>query len=271
MWDEERQRRYQQRMERRAIHRAERLRYSGPRHAIMGAVLLVVGIVFLLTNLGVIYPEDVHIYWPVILVAFGVAHAVLARDNGRRLGGGIIAVAGMVLLARNLGYIHGDIWQLLWPVFLIFLGVSFLLRAIKGGGYPWGPGGASSGISDIPGVPPISSSGANVLNEFTVFSGVRRRVDSQEFEGGEVSAIFGGVEIDLRGAATKKDEVVIELNAIFGGVEMRVPDTWDVSVRGAGIFGGYEDKTMPRRDPASGKRPLLVVTGSAVFGGVTVM
>ncbi len=269
MWDEERQRRYQERWERRAMRRAERMRYSGPRHAIAGAVLLVVGIVFLLSNLGVIYPEDVHTYWPVILVAFGVAHAVLARDAGRRLFGGIIAVAGMVVLAHNLGYIHGDIWQLLWPVFLIFLGASFLLRAIKGGGNPWGPGGRSSG--GMPGMPPVTSSGANVLNEFTVFGGVRRRVDSQEFEGGEVSAIFGGVEIDLRGAATKKDEVVIELNAIFGGVELRVPETWDVTVRGAGIFGGYEDKTMPRRDPASGKRPLLVITGSAVFGGVTVM
>jgi Cell wall-active antibiotics response 4TMS YvqF/Domain of unknown function (DUF5668) len=271
MWDEERQRRYQERWERRAAHRAERLRYPGPRHAIMGAVLLVVGIVFLLMNLGVFYPEDVHTYWPVILVAFGVAHAVLARDNGRRLGGGAIAVGGLVLLASNLGYIHGNVWQLLWPVFLIFLGASFLLRAIKGGGYPWGPGSPTDGTSPNPGLPPLSSGGANVLSEFTVFGGVRRRIDSQEFEGGEVSAIFGGVEIDLRGAATKKDEVVIELNAIFGGVEMRVPDTWEVTVRGAGIFGGYEDKTMPRRDPASGKRPLLVITGSAVFGGVTVM
>ena len=268
MWDEERQRRFQERWERRAMRRSERLRYSGPRHAIGGIVLLVVGIVFLLTNLGVIYPEDVHTYWPVILVAFGVAHAVLARDTGRRLFGGIVAGAGLVLLARNLGYIHVDIWQLLWPVFLIFLGASFLLRALRSG-HPWDSASKSP--------PPVASgdfeqrSGANVLNEFTVFGGVRRRVDSQEFEGGEVSAIFGGVEVDLRGAATKKDEVVIELNAIFGGVELRVPDTWDVTVRGAGIFGGYEDKTMPRRDPSSGKRPLLVITGSAVFGGVTVM
>jgi predicted membrane protein len=262
MWDEERQRRYQERWERRAARRAERLRYSGPRHAVAGIVLLVVGIVFLLTNLGVIYPEDVHTYWPVILVAFGVAHAILARDAGRRLFGGIVAVSGMVLLAHNLGYIHGDIWQLLWPVFLIFLGVSFLLRAIKGGRPP--------GASPL-GFPPVSSAGPNALNEYTVFGGVRRRIDSQEFEGGDVSAIFGGVEIDLRGAATKKDEVILELNAIFGGVELRVPDTWDVTVRGAGIFGGYEDKTMPRRDPASGKRPLLVITGSAIFGGVTVM
>ncbi len=178
------------------------------------------------------------------------------------LGGGAIAVGGMVLLASNLGYIHGNIWQLLWPVFVIFLGASFLLRALKGG--------PSLGLRQC-GPSPVSSASANVLSEYTVFGGVRRRIVSQEFEGGEVTAIFGGVEIDLRAAATKKDQIVIELNAIFGGVELMVPDTWDVSVRGAGILGGYEDKTMPRRDPASGKRPLLVITGSAVFGGVTVM
>jgi predicted membrane protein len=263
MWDEERQRRHREKWERHAQRRRERLQNPGPRHAILGIVLVAVGIVFLLTNLGVFYPEDVATYWPVILVAFGLANAFLARDTGRGLFGGIVALSGLVLLARNLGFIHGNVWQLLWPVFLIFMGVSFLLRALKGGANPDTP------VS--PGFPPVMSGGANVLNEFTVFGGVRRRVDSQEFEGGEVSAIFGGVEIDLRGASTKKDEVVIELNAIFGGVEMRVPDTWDVTVRGAGIFGGYEDKTMPRRDPASGKRPLLVITGSAVFGGVTVM
>src|SRR5580704_14013787 len=141
MWDEERQRRHQERWERHAMRRRQRMQNPGPRHAIMGAVLLVVGIVFLLTNLGVIYPEDVHTYWPVILVVFGIAHAVLARDNGRRLGGGAVALGGLVLLASNLGYIHGNIWQLLWPVFLIFMGISFLLRAIKGsGGQPWNAG-----------------------------------------------------------------------------------------------------------------------------------
>jgi hypothetical protein len=274
MWDEERQRRFQERWERRAARRGRRMQNPGARHAVAGIVLLVIGIVFLLTNLGVFYPEDVRTYWPLILVAFGVAHAVLRSGAGPRLWGGAIAASGLVLLAHNLGYIHGDIWQLLWPVFLIFMGVSFLVRAIRGG-HPWGPWGPFAGAPDGSppslGFPPFSSANPNVLNEVTVFGGVRRRIVSQEFEGGEVSAIFGGVEIDLRAAATKKDEVVIELNAIFGGVEMRVPDTWDVTVRGAGIFGGYEDKTMPRRDPASGKRPLLVITGSAVFGGVTVM
>jgi predicted membrane protein len=236
------------------MRRGQRMQNPGPRHAFMGLALLVVGVVFLLTNLGVFYPEDVRTYWPVILIPFGI---------------------GLVLLAHNLGYIHGNIWQLLWPVWLIFMGISFLLRAIKGsGGQPWNAGDF---LAPDPGAPPsgpasFPASSGNVLNEVTVFGGVRRRIVSQEFEGGEVSAIFGGVEIDLRQAATKKEEVIIQLNAVFGGVELMVPDTWDVEVRGAGIFGGYEDKTGPRREPPSGgKRPLLVITGEAVFGGVTVM
>ncbi len=245
----------------------------GPKHAFFGLALLLVGVVFLLTNLGVFYPEDVKIYWPVILVPLGIAQAVFRTGVTRRLWGGGIAIVGLVLLAHNLGYIHGNIWQLLWPVWLIFLGISFLLRALRGGGPPWS---SSTPPADDPsntqGFPPASTGAANVLNEVTVFGGVRRRIVSQEFEGGEVSAIFGGVEIDLRAAGTKKDEVVIEMNAIFGGVELMVPDTWDVAVRGAGIFGGYEDKTGPRREPPTGgKRPLLVITGDAVFGGVTVM
>jgi hypothetical protein len=81
----------------------------------------------------------------------------------------------------------------------------------------------------------------------------------------------GGVHLVRRAAGTKKDEIIIEMNGVFGGVELMVPDTWDVTVRGEAIFGGFEDKTIRRRDPQAGKRPHLVITGSAVFGGVTVM
>jgi hypothetical protein len=224
---------------------------------VMGGVIVLLGILFLLQNLGIIYVAYIWQYWPVILIAMGLSRAAGDRGINRRASGGLIAIVGLVFLARNLGYLHADVWQLFWPAILI------LVRGFARRGGPWSGGGPRMG-----GVSPASS---NVLDEHAVFGGIRRRIESQEFEGGEVNAIFGGVEIDLRSAATKKDEIVIELNAVFGGVELRVPDTWDVTVRGAGIFGGYEDKTMPRRDPPSGKRPRLVITGDAVFGGVTVM
>jgi predicted membrane protein len=103
-----------------------------------------------------------------------------------------------------------------------------------------------------------------------VFGGINRRIDSQDFEGGHLSSVFGGIEIDLRKANTKKEEIVIEANGVFGGIDLIVPETWKVTVRGSGIFGGFEDRTHPSPAAADEKRPHLVIVGSAVFGGVTV-
>ena len=65
-------------------------------------------------------------------------------------------------------------------------------------------------------------------------------------------------------------EVHLLTNALFGGIEIKVPDNWRVAVRGAGIFGGYDDKTLRRQSTLSPDSPLLVITGYAVFGGVEV-
>lgn len=131
-----------------------------------------------------------------------------------------------------------------------------LMRA--SGGWDWGPP-----------APSTTSGPANSLKESAVFGSIRRKIDSQEFEGGKIEAVFGGVRVDLRQAGTKLDEIFIRTDAVFGGVDLFVPETWRVTVRGDGVFGGFEDRTMAR--PATDtKSPHLVVTGSAVFGNVSV-
>jgi len=261
-----RQMRDEERARRRQTMQGWAVRRRHPNPLVPGIVLLILGTVFLLSNLGVFFgPFFWMDYWPVLVIVIGLLQAVLRRGVFHRLWGGWLMAIGGLFLAHNFGYIRGPIWALVWPMVLILLGIMFLLKGyLRQRGKLVGDGYAS-------GFPPTSSGTANVLNENAVFGGIQRRVDSQEFEGGEITAIFGGVHLDLRAAGTKKDEIIIEMNAIFGGVELLVPDTWDVTVRGEAIFGGYEDKTMPRRDPQTGKRPHLVITGSAVFGGVTVM
>ncbi len=119
----------------------------------------------------------------------------------------------------------------------------------------------------------VGDTSAKVVNEHVTFGGVRRKVQSQEFEGGSASATFGGIELDLREAASKQPEVTIAAFARFGGIEIRVPEAWDVTVSGAGIFGAFEDETnvetSAKRASVNGRTRLLV-TGEAVFGGVTV-
>lgn len=279
-WRTMRDQRRMQRMQWRAQRAAWRSQHPGHGHAVAGVVLLIVGLAFLLSNLGVLPIEEIRRYWPVILIVWGAGLALgyggrFGRGLGpgfgihRLLWGGMWMVTGGLLLLQNFGYIHGDVWQVIWPVMLIFLGISFLLRKRWQGLPPGGQGVSAGGLGSGPSSP--LGGGANSLDEATIFGGVNRRIDSQDFEGGRLSSVFGGIEIDLRKANTKKEEIVIEADAVFGGIELMVPEHWRVTVQGAGIFGGYEDQThsSPAASPDE-KRPHLIVTGSAVFGGVSI-
>jgi hypothetical protein len=65
------------------------------------------------------------------------------------------------------------------------------------------------------------------------------------------------------------DEARIHVDVIFGEAEVRVPETWNVVSRAAVVFGAVNDKTIhPRPDPNT-KTPRLVITGSVIFGAIT--
>ena len=102
--------------------------------------------------------------------------------------------------------------------------------------------------------------------EVAVFSGVDRRVTTQDFHGTGCTAIFGGCKIDLRDAQMRGGEAVLSTYAFFGGVEVRVPEDWEIVNRSVAIFGGVsENRRLPG---ASSKR--LIVEGAALFGGVAI-
>jgi predicted membrane protein len=103
-----------------------------------------------------------------------------------------------------------------------------------------------------------------------MFGGGDKRVDAQDLRGGEISAIFGGFEVDLRQAGLAGGQATIDVNVLFGGVDIQIPEHWTAEVRGASLFGGFSDETRPPRPDAPTPLPKLVVTGYAMFGGVTV-
>ena len=55
-----------------------------------------------------------------------------------------------------------------------------------------------------------------------------RVVRSQDFRGGEITAIMGGFGIDLRGAAIAGDSATIHIFTLWGGVDLKVPEEWNV-------------------------------------------
>ncbi len=46
----------------------------------------------------------------------------------------LLVIVGVVFLLENLGYISGNVWDVIWPLIVIIAGLSLLLRqgSIKG-------------------------------------------------------------------------------------------------------------------------------------------
>jgi len=274
-----RRQRWEAKMERRR-RRYSRMAYGRQNPfggIVIGLILAGIGVLLLLQNLGIPFFDEIWDYWPVILIVVGGSRLVSAWDTGGRIFGAIVMFVGAVFLLRNLGLLHGSVWAYFWPVMLIAIGFGLLARALEGN-RAWDlwtdsstsqTSGSAAGGTAASFQRPATYDLRNSFKEDHIFGGGKRRFETQEFEGGEALAVFGGIEIDLRKADTKRDTVVIEANAIFGGIEIRVPESWRVVMRGTGIFGGYSDETI---QPVGGdaKHPELIVTGAAVFGGVSI-
>jgi hypothetical protein len=125
-----------------------------------------------------------------------------------------------------------------------------------------------------------SETSAPRLDDVNIFWGRKRRIIAKNFVGGEVVAIFGGFEIDLREADILGSVAEIEVVTIFGGGEIRVPPNWEVVMENVGIFGGCDDRTRHPDFPIAGapapggsavpQPKRLIIKGVAIFGGLGV-
>jgi predicted membrane protein len=222
---------------------------------VAGAIIVAVGLVLLLDNMGIMHADHLWKFWPVILIAVGVGRIIECQRPAALIWGGMLCLIGGGFLLDNLNIISFG-FNMIWPVAVIAFGISMLLK--------------SADRVKVAGVDGLAGGAEPTLSLYAVFGGGRRRVTTDNFQGGEVLAIFGGYHIDLRGAQIPSGRAVLDINSIFGGVELIVPENWRIAVRGIGIFGAFEDKTIPPRPDVGVVLPELVVTGSAIFGGATV-
>lgn len=226
----------------------------GPRisgRAIAGGVLIVLGLLFTLDNMGVLDVGGFWRFWPLILIVIGLLKVLQPREDGQRAFGVALIAVGIFLQLQMLAFLNWS-FRDVWPVLLIVLGGLLVWRAV--------------GRGKAPGFKPSSASD---LSEMAFMGGVNRVVVSQEFRGGEVTAVMGGVEVDLRQAAIADGPAVIDVFALWGGIEIRVPQEWIVDVKGIPIMGGFENTTHPSvTDPALAQK--LVVRGTAIMGGVEI-
>lgn len=218
---------------------------------ILGLLIVAFGVILTADNLGYADAGDLLRYWPLLLVAFGLARVLRSDCTSGRASGVVMIVVGLWLSAENVFGFPVD-FERWWPLFLVAVGFLIVLRAMRGG-----PAVAGRDIQ---------SSTDAVFSEVAIWSGKVRRISSPAFRRADLTAIMGGVEVDLRSASTGGQEAVIDVFAWWGGIEITVPPDWAVSNQVVVFMGGAEDKSSGTQDA----RNRLVVRGFVVMGGVEI-
>lgn len=81
--------------------------------------------------------------------------------------------------------------------------------------------------------------------------------------------MFGGAEIDMS-LADINSTVVLKLEAVFGGIKLVLPPHWAIQNKIEGVFHGVDDKRRFNPDASINPSKILILNGSAVFGGIEI-
>lgn len=241
------------------------------RHSTLIAGLLIIafGVLLLLDQEGIVPLSHVLRYWPLILIVPGLVKLLQGHTTEERVFGVVLIFFGLLFLFSALGFRHFE-FSHIWPLIIIAAGAWILYSPPKMGKPVVlfdKPGAFVAGrfLSGLAGSP---SQGE--INSVNVLGGGESRITSRNFRGGKLVAVFGGFKLDMSEAEMEGEEAVIDLVAFFGGGEFIIPRTWEVSVRGTGLFGGHGDETR-HLPPEPGKpRKTLIIRGSWVFGGFNI-
>jgi predicted membrane protein len=217
--------------------------------AIIGVILVLAGLFLVIRNTGFFpdFIDNVVFSWPMLLITIGIVMTLGATE---KTAGIIVMAVGGFFMIPLLFRETFHMYNMFWPSIFIIIGVIFIVTKRKG----WNA--VSKGII-----------GDDYVDYVNVFSGGERQIVSENFRGGKVSAVFGGMELDLTKARLAPGRNELEIACVFGGVEIIVPDNWFITVEVTPVLGGFSDvrKLIPGRSVDTTSQ--LVIKGAVVFGG----
>lgn len=265
---------------------------------IIGLLIILLGGTLLADNLGWFDARHaLRVLWPLALVVMGIAMVRHPQQKRSRGWGWVLIAGGTWIFADKIGWIHISLGQLILPGILLFVGGSLVLRSLSGPPGGTSPGGttndarttdtstgsastSSSSASSGPSTTGTSSGAsasfgssatmndqAEFVRSFAMLSGHELRPVSRPFRGADLSAIMGGIKLDLTSARMEGDRAVIEVFAFWGGVEIYVPPDWTVSSEVTTLLAGFIDK---RRPTSVVPTKHLVIKGMVVMAGVEI-
>lgn len=217
-------------------------------NVIWGLIFIILGIgfggnAFDLWNFEVFFDG----WWTLFLIIPCIISIVQSGMNTGNMTG--LIIGGLLLMSAQ-DMIQGvSVGELIIPVVLIMIGFNFLFKG-----------------RDVKKKHQTMYSDGRVTDDvMALFGGRKVNYKGKEFPGANMTAIFGGINLDIRDAVFTED-AVIQVTSIFGGVDIYVPVDVEVKVNSLPILGGVSKKIS---EPVT-KRATIYVNATTVLGGVDI-
>lgn len=223
------------------------------KRVLLGGILIILGSIFLLGTIDIMHFSFSHVVfsWPFIMLVIGLF--VLVNTEKKFLGGILTGIGSLFLIPRIFPEVDYDAGILI-PIILITLGVYIILKKKK----------IDADTEHFPGTSKVNK---DKIDDVSIFGGGTKVVSSNNFQGGNVTAIFGGSEINLMNCQLAEGDSILDVLCVFGGTTIIIPKEWNVVVNVTSILGGFSDKSIRNPGIVVDQSRTLHIKGLAMFGG----
>lgn len=229
-----------------------------------GVIIVVIGLAFLLNNMGLDIPDWIF-SWSNFLIVLGLF--IGARRNFRGIGWLILVLIGAYNTIDDMR-LDFDLSKYALGLGLVIVGGFLIFRpknSFKQGGLF---GRRKKAVDPTAFGYEKTTNNNDIIDILAVFGGSHQTVYSKNFQGGDITAVFGGADIVMT-QADFPETVSLDVTAVFGGIKLIVPQNWAIKSNVTALFGSVEDKRSHTM-PVSEMQKTLILSGTALFGGIEI-
>lgn len=241
----------------------------GKSRVTLGVALIVVGALLAALNFNVLPAKAGNIIysWQMLLIVIGI----VSLFRRHFIPGVIMVVVGCFLMVPRLARLYPESFpaadtfvSIYWPLLLVFAGIIMLVCRVCG---------THRRAEKIKCMKSRLKNSGNrypvneEFNKMNVFGYGEYFVIDTEFNGGTLTAVFGGMEVDLRKAVLPEGDTYLKVEAVFSGITLLISEEWMVDTQLEVVAGGIEDRRSGKHG-SNGRR--LIIFGSVVFSGIEI-
>lgn len=228
---------------------------SADRKLIIAIILMLAGGLLLLDTFDITQlPIKHYIFsWKTLLIGIGV---VILATKERATAGFVLIGLGIIFWLPSLLNYSISLGQVFWPAILIGVGVVIITRR--------GNHGRQHRMTNDG-----TEKTTEYIDDISILGGGAKIIQSKNFKGGDITAIFGGSEFNFKEAELSPEGCTIDVFTMFGGSKLIVPDNWVVKSDMFSIFGGFNDKRIISPEESE-QTIVLHLKGAVIFGGIEI-